>query len=89
MVKNKKHTGHYFFLIVILALGFLGIVSAYPNKKTQTEFLILVALLYVIWGLVHQHQNHSLNSKIVVEYILIAALGIAALLFFTMGAFGI
>ncbi len=89
MTNQRKHTGHYISLITILGLGFLGLILAAPNKKLQTEFLILISILYVIWGVIHHHQNHSLNSKIVVEYILIAALGIAALLFFVSGAFGL
>ncbi|MEX2013234.1 MAG: hypothetical protein WD967_02420 [Candidatus Levyibacteriota bacterium] len=87
MVKKSKHTGHYISLISILGLGFLGLNLAYPNKVLEMEIIILTAIMYVIWGITHHHQNHSLNSKIVIEYILIAALGIAALLFFITGAF--
>ncbi len=89
MTNQRKHTGHYISLITILGLGFLGLMLAAPNKKLQTEFLILISIFYIIWGVIHHHQNHSLNSKIVVEYILIAAIGIAALLFFVSGAFGL
>lgn len=89
MHKKKRHMGHRIALILILGLGLLGLELAYGNKKLQTEILILTAIFYVLWGLTHQHQNHSLNSKIVVEYILIATLGITALMFFVTGAFGI
>lgn len=89
MSKKTKHIGHRITLILILGLGFLGLVLADPNKKLQTEILVLASVFYLIWGLTHHHQNHSLNSKIVIEYILIAALGLAALLFFVTGAFGL
>lgn len=89
MSKKTKHIGHRITLVLILGLGLLGLQLANPNKKIQTEILILTAIFYVFWGLTHHHQNHSLNSKIVVEYILIAALGISALLFFMTGAIGI
>ncbi|MBI2195787.1 MAG: hypothetical protein HYU48_01965 [Candidatus Levybacteria bacterium] len=89
MAAKTKHTGHYFSLILILGLGLLGLKVAYPNRILETEIAILTAIFYVIWGIVHHHQNHSLNSKIVIEYILIAALGMAVLLFFIAGTFGI
>lgn len=89
MRKKIKHTGHYISLIFILLFGFLALSLSYGNKKLQTEIVILMAIFYIAWGILHHHQNHSLTSKIVVEYILIAALGIAALIFFLTGAFGI
>ncbi|MEX2007666.1 MAG: hypothetical protein WD992_02745 [Candidatus Levyibacteriota bacterium] len=89
MIVKTKHTGHYFSLLLILGLGLIGLKIAYPNRILEMEIIILTAILYVVWGIVHHHQNHSLNSKIVVEYVLIAALGLAALLFFISGAFGI
>lgn len=87
MVKKSKHTGHYISLLLILGLGFLGLKLSYPNRILEMQIIILTAVFYVIWGITHHHQNHSLNSKIVIEYILIAALGIAVLLFFITGSF--
>lgn len=89
-MKNRyKHTGHYISLILILSLGILGLSLAYPDRKMQTEIVILTALAYVAWGVFHHRVNHSLRSKIVIEYVLIAALGIAALIFFLTGILGI
>lgn len=87
MIKKSKHTGHYVSLLLILGLGFLGLKLSYPNRILEMQIIILTAVFYVIWGITHHHQNHSLNSKIVIEYILIAALGIAVLLFFITGSF--
>lgn len=87
MAKKSKHTGHYISLALILGLGFLGLNLAYPNRILETEIIILTSIFYVIWGITHHAQNHSLNSKIVIEYILIAALGMAVLLFFITGVF--
>lgn len=89
MNKKNKHTGHYVSLILILILGLIGLQVAAFDKKLQAEIIILTALMYVLWGIIHHKLNHSLSSKIVIEYILIAALGLAALMFFLMGIFGI
>ncbi len=89
MSKKMSHKGHYFSLVLILGLGLLALIFASPNKKLQTEIFIMISFFYIVWGVFHHGINHRLNSKIVVEYILIAALGIAALMFFLTGAFGI
>lgn len=89
MSKKITHKGHYISLFLIFGFGLLGISLAYSSKKLQAEILILTAVFYVIWGILHHRVNHRLNSKIVIEYILIAALGITALMFFLNGAFGI
>lgn len=89
MTSRSRHTGHYISLILILGLGLLALNFASPDKKLQTEILILTALSYVGWGIFHHYANHSLRSKIVIEYVLIAALGIAALIFFLTGILGI
>lgn len=87
--KTNKHIGHYISLILILGLGFIALRFSYPNRKLEVSVLVLTVIFYVTWGIVHHAINHSLNSKIVVEYILIGSLGIAALVFLIMGAFGI
>jgi hypothetical protein len=87
--KVSKHIGHYISLFLIFAIGISGLLLFHSDKKLQMAFVILIAIFYIIWGIVHHAINHSLNSKIVVEYILIGSLGIAALVFLIMGAFGI
>ncbi len=43
---------------------------------------------YLVFGIVHHLLNHDLVAKIVIEYVLIAMLGIAAALFIFRGGFG-
>ena len=87
--KKNRHAGHYLSLVLILCVGFSALAFSYPNKRLEMLILLLIAFFYACWGIFHHAINHSLSTKIVVEYILVAALGIAALLFFLTGAFGI
>lgn len=84
----NKHLGYYISLLAILLVGFL---IAYNSSDKQFQFLIVVltAFFYVLWGVLHHVINHELNSKIVVEYILMAALGTGFVFFLLKGGFGL
>ncbi|HKC14978.1 MAG TPA: hypothetical protein VKC89_03415 [Patescibacteria group bacterium] len=84
----NKHFGYYVSLLAILIFGFL---IAYNSSDKQFQFLIavLTAFFYALWGVLHHLINHELNSKIVVEYTLMATLGIGFVFFLLKGGFGL
>ena len=81
MKELKKHKAYYFFLIAILILGFFAVYSSAPNVKLQSIYVVMTGFFYFILGVVHHVQNHDFHPKIVIEYALIASLGIACILF--------
>lgn len=63
------------------------VLTLFPsNRQIQMIMVVLAAFIYVIWGLLHHFLNHDLKTKIVIEYILIAGLGISAVFFLLKGA---
>jgi hypothetical protein len=58
-------------------------MTAY-DKALQMAVLVLLSLFYVIWGLLHHFMYHDVHIKVVLEYILIGALGIS-IAFFILG----
>lgn len=73
MTINKND---YLILSVVTAIY----VAAILYFKT-TPLLVLIstlvfALLYIVWGIFHQYRSHNLHSKIVLEYFLVALLGV-------------
>lgn len=82
---DKKHFLYYIFLIFLLSLGiFLTIQTGY-DRQLQFIIIILTAFFYVILGILHHLFEHDLSSKIVLEYVLMGALGISVVLFFLKG----
>lgn len=77
----KKHLWYYVSLAGILTLGFLLIIFTSHSKPLQMTAVIMTTVLYVFWTLLHHYIHHSLPVKIVVEYILIAILGVSLSLF--------
>jgi len=82
--KFNKHLFYYSSLISILLFGVILIFVSSPNLKLQSDIILLTIFFYIILGLLHHKINHELTAKIVIEYILIGALG-ASIIFFTFG----
>lgn len=87
-MKFEKHIGYYLSLLAILGAG-LAISFFSSNRSVQILSLILTALFYVLWGIIHHRLHHDLTAKIVVEYSLMAALGISIIFFVFKGGLGL
>lgn len=83
--KFKKHIGYYLSLLTILIFGLILTFLAAPNIQLQIIIILLTTFFYVLWGIFHHLINHELSSKIMVEYVLIGALGVSILFFLIMG----
>lgn len=88
-MKKDYHIGYYFFLISVLLLGLLVTWKLAPDKNLQMLSFMALSVIYAGIGIVHHLLTHDLVSKIVIEYILVALLGIAAAFFIFKGGFGI
>ncbi|MEK7559381.1 MAG: hypothetical protein AAB521_03675 [Patescibacteria group bacterium] len=86
MKKISTHDLEYYIsLIVILALGLLFVLLASPNKVLQFILIILTTSFYIVFGVVHHVMNHDISRGIMLEYLIIGALGISILFFFLKG----
>ena len=83
--KFKKHLAYYLSLITILSLGLILVLLTAPNILLQGLIVLLTVAFYVFWGMLHHLLNHELTLRIMVEYVLIGALGVAILFFMLSG----
>ncbi len=88
MTKLNDHLLYYVFLIASLVIGTMLILAFSPNKILQMSSVVGLSFVYVLIGIIHHLINHDLVAKIVIEYVLVAALGIAAAFFIFKGGFG-
>jgi len=61
--------------LFLLLLG-LGIINFNYDKGLQMAIAVGVAGAYITWGKVHHHLHRDLHISVIVEYILIASLGV-------------
>lgn len=71
-----KHIDYYVALTAVLVGGFIMATKLSFDRQLQMTSLVMTGILYVIVGIVHHKYHHDVSHKIVVEYVLIAALGI-------------
>lgn len=81
----KKHLWYYLSFFVILGGGIFLVLQSQGDKILQLNFVILLAILYIVWGLLHHLVHHSMSIKIMIEYIVVALLGIAVVFFILNG----
>ena len=76
MKKYAKHFPHYLSLVGLFAVGLIGFLLFSYDRNFQIAITIAIAISYVVWGLVHHHIHKDLHLSVVVEYIVVAALGL-------------
>ena len=86
MLENfRKHLSYYLSLIMVLVLGLILIFLTRPNIILQALVILATVIFYVFWGILHQMLSHELTLRIVIEYVLIGALGLSILFFMLSG----
>jgi hypothetical protein len=56
--------------------GFLGYINFSYDKAFQIAIVVATAAGYVVWGIVHHYIHKDLHLSVIIEYILIAFLGV-------------
>ncbi len=76
------HSVDSLVLVCILSLGFLGIVYFQHQVTNQIIVVLLLCLLYILWGATHHYHEGNLTGKVVLEYVLMAILAALILVLF-------
>lgn len=69
-----RHGVDFILLVVVISLGLGGLFYFRFDTAAQVATVILMAILYVFWGIFHHFHDGNLAGKVVLEYISIAAL---------------
>lgn len=82
MTRPDKHYLYYLFLLIMEALIGALIISSQGDRYMQLVYGLFAAIIYVVWGIIHHLINHTLHKKVVIEYLLMGAVGVSILYFF-------
>ena len=77
----KKHWVYYLVLLILEGIGLVLLTLSTYNKPLQLTIVMLMTLIYIFSALIHHYLTHDVHPKIVVEYVLMGALGIAVTFF--------
>lgn len=70
---------HHLALGLIILLGILLFFAVSPSKGLQFAIGLLTACSYVAWGYFHHKADSDYHFKSMIEYVLIATLGVLIL----------
>ena len=69
-----RHGLDFSLLALIIFLGLGGLVFFRFDIASQVAIIVLMTIMYVFWGIFHHIHDGNLESRIVLEYVAIAAL---------------
>jgi hypothetical protein len=81
MKHRKEHIWHYLMYGVIFGSGLTLVYMTRNNANVQAMFVVMTAILYFMWAMIHHYVHHDLHLRVVIEYILIVILGTLLSLF--------
>ncbi len=79
----SKKTIFYLILFSGLLLGLVAFFTFKAQIIQRKLSIILTALFYFCWGMVYHKWEKTLHPRVIIEYLLIAALGALLLLSIT------
>lgn len=81
MLKTLYHNRIYYLILFSgLILGLVAFFGFFGLPKLRQEAVIGLCLFYFLWGISHHLFEKNLHIKIVIEYLLIAAIACIILL---------
>ena len=72
-----KHSGEYTILSILAAFYLTAILYFKSNPQYLLFATMIFGIFYVFWGIYHHLKNDYFQIKIVLEYLLVATLGVA------------
>lgn len=82
----SQHVVYHSMQGILLLLGLFFVLQVSYDKTLQMLGVVMTAFLYVVFGILHHITEHDITAKIVVEYILIAGLGVSLVFLLLKGS---
>ncbi len=78
MISESKSSAlrHYIILLSIMVVGLWGLVWLSSDRGFQLILIWAMAGAYLSWGVVHHWIHGDIHPKVVLEYLLIATIGV-------------
>jgi hypothetical protein len=79
MKSLSRHLPHYFALFGILIAGIVAFGLFSYDRAFQMAIAVALAASYVAWGIAHHLIHGDLQFSVVVEYLVVATLGLVVI----------
>jgi hypothetical protein len=75
MKKPLRSIVDYLILTVLISVAIVLTLYFNGNKNYQQAIIIGLSLLYIVWGVIHHEKENTLQTRVMLEYVLFALLG--------------
>lgn len=77
---------HSDYFILALGLAFSGSLYLFlaHQPSLQVGIVLLTGIFYIIWGAIHHAREKEWHLRVILEYVLVAALAVSLWLSFTL-----
>mgnify|MGYP001480250701 CR=1 FL=1 len=75
MKKPLRHIFDYLVLTILISTAIVLILFFNGNKYYQELIIVGLSLSYIVWGVIHHAKEHTLQTRIILEYVLFSLLG--------------
>ena len=72
----RKYPSHYLALSIILAVGSITILLFRFDALLLNIAVYSMGGMYIVWGILHHRSANHIRLKVMLEYLLVALLGI-------------
>jgi hypothetical protein len=72
-----QNMGDYSILAALAGIYVLVIFRYQATPRYLLIATVIFAVIYFVWGVIHHLKNKNFHAKIVLEYFLVALLGVA------------
>lgn len=77
---------HYLSLMTILSIGF-GLFWLFNyNRQAQVGVTLAISAAYVLWGIVHHSIKKDLHWRVILEYLVVAAIASTLVIYLLLRA---
>ncbi len=80
----SKDLKHYMALIAFLSFGLAFFLIFNYNRQVQIGITLVMAAVYVVWGIVHHQVKKEFHLRIILEYVLVAFVASVVMIFLLM-----
>lgn len=80
----SKDLKHYLGLIAFLSFGLALFLIFNYNRQVQIGITLVMAVTYVVWGIVHHSIKKEFHLRIILEYVLVAIVASVVVIFLLM-----
>lgn len=79
-----RHAIAYAILVIGFGIIVTGFFAVWPNRVAQRYMILILSAFYLAWSMITHVKTEHLTTRVIAEYVAVAAFGALVLLVVTL-----